>query len=312
MKFFKLQSKTGWGVIAVLLITVAFLGMWRVSAVKTDKEKFYKQLQDGVGKEVSLAKSGDSVKDIQKSVESLSNFIEYRSGVRFNDSAKNKLIKLESETLNGQRKMLTNDELSEVLLDVLFERVAIATNEEIEQASQTLRGFDHSDLPQEYKNGRKFVKLRASMPTQITADGLTERIKGIKNADSQSKAAYRSMASRVIKEQSINRANSLRDAMPEKYGLVTNNVTPVQSVLITYSIVSDDNLLDSATNLKRKMKSIQQWMDKKYKKNRYPDADGYKAYGQNGYLYASPVNLLLDEKTVNRLLDKIQEKGEIK
>lgn len=312
MKFFKIQNKIGWSIVAILLVGLASLGMWRVSAVETDKEKFHKQLRDGVGTEVSLAKAGDSAEVIRNSVESLSHFIEYRSGMRLSSSVKDKLIKLEAETLNGQRKMLTNDELSEVLLDTLFERVSLASSEEIEQAAETLRGFDHPNLPQEYKNGRRFVKLRASMPTQITRNELVERIGTIKNADAQSNSMYRLMASRVIKEESANRAIGLRDAMPEKYGLVMSSVTPVQSLLITYSIVSDDNMLDSAVNLKRKMKSIEQWMNKKYEKNRYPEAEKYTAYGQNGYLYASPVNLLLDEKTVNRLLDRMQEKGEIK
>jgi hypothetical protein len=60
------------------------------------------------------------------------------------------------------------------------------------------------------------------------------------------------------------------------------------------------------------MKAIQKWMEKKYKGKQYPDSEQYKAYGPNGYLYSSPVDILFDEKTSLRFLDKTQEKGEIK
>ena len=41
----------------------------------------------------------------------------------------------------------------------------------------------------------------------------------------------------------------------------------------------------------------------------YPAPDGHYAYGVNGYLFSSPLDLLLDERTLNSLLDRL-EKGD--
>lgn len=311
MKFLNMKSKISWSLMAVLLLSVAFVGIWSVSAVKTDKKKFYERLRDGVGKEIVVAKSGDSIQEVQTSVDSLVNFIKYRSGLMLNESTKERLAKLEAETLGGQRNYLTADDLSHIMLEALFERATTASSEEIERTANALRGFDHPDLPQEYKNGRKFVMLRANMPTKLTPAELVDHVNKIKN-DDKLKSAYRSMAARVIREQVVARTISLQDSIPEKYGLVRTNLTPVQAMLIAYSVTADDNLLDSATNLKRRMKAIQEQMNKKYKEKRYPDSEGYKAYGTNGYLYSSPIDLLFDEKTTDSFLNKIQEKGEIK
>jgi hypothetical protein len=312
MLFLKMKNKVSLSLMAVLLLGTAFVGIWNVSAVRVDKEQFYERLRDGAGKEITIAKPGDSFQAVQASVDSLSNFVEYRSGLVLSKSSKERLAKLEAETLAGQRKYLTAADLSDIMLEVLFERATSATSEEIERAANTLRGFEHPDLPEEYKNGRKFVMLRANMPTKTTVAELVNHINKIKNSDDQSKLIYRSMASRLIGEQVAGRATSLRNSMPEKYELATTNLSPVQVLLIAYSVAADDNLLDSATNLKHRMKAIQKWMEKKYKGKQYPASEQYKAYGPNGYLYSSPVDILFDEKTSLRFLDKTQEKGEIK
>ena len=51
------------------------------------------------------------------------------------------------------------------------------------------------------------------------------------------------------------------------------------------------------------MEQVQQEMIKR--KGKYPSPSGHKAYGDNGYLYSSPVNILFDETEQMRLLDRV-------
>jgi hypothetical protein len=41
----------------------------------------------------------------------------------------------------------------------------------------------------------------------------------------------------------------------------------------------------------------------------FPSPDGHRAYGVNGYLFSSPLDLMFDEQTVNHLLDSIEKGG---
>ncbi len=41
----------------------------------------------------------------------------------------------------------------------------------------------------------------------------------------------------------------------------------------------------------------------------YPSPDGHTAYGVNGYLVSSPLDIVFDERTVNSILDRIEERS---
>jgi hypothetical protein len=77
-------------------------------------------------------------------------------------------------------------------------------------------------------------------------------------------------------------------------------------VLIAYSVVSDDFMGHSQTTLNATQELLYAKMkDHGYKGGRRPS----KAYGTNGYLFAAPLDLVLNETTMNRLLDHIGERG---
>ena len=109
------------------------------------------------------------------------------------------------------------------------------------------------------------------------------------------------------------RVSKLSEASPDgftKGGRDTETASlqfsPLQVVLIAYSVVSDDNLLDSVANRRKYMKAVQDWHTRKF--GHYQDPEPYKPYGVNGYDHSSPVDLFLDEASVDRLLTLMEQR----
>ncbi len=84
--------------------------------------------------------------------------------------------------------------------------------------------------------------------------------------------------------------------------------TPLQAFLVAYSLVSNDALDYSQANLSK-------WMNLRRETRTedpgrpFPSPDGHRAYGVNGYLFSSPLDLFFDERAVNRLLDRVEKGG---
>jgi hypothetical protein len=84
--------------------------------------------------------------------------------------------------------------------------------------------------------------------------------------------------------------------------------TPLQAFLFAYSLVSDDRLDYGQANLRKSMESKQKYWAKELGRP-FPSPDGRHAYGVNGYVFSSPLDLFFDEQNVNRLLDRIEKAG---
>jgi hypothetical protein len=297
-------------VLLVVCVAVIAFSVWRVPVVKSNPDglqQFQTRLRDGVGNEIILAAPGDSSQRVNDSVNSLASFIYYRSGVSFSDATKNRLSVMETNVLSGAQRHLTPVELRDILTDIALERLATLTPQQIEYAAETLRGFNHPQLPEVFRDGRDYVALRASRVDKLTPAELVDYLTKVKGADGTSKRIYRAFLMKLLEEQISSRSSSLKEAVPEKFGSINNNLTPVRAVLLTYSVAGDDYMADSSANLRSTMQKIQTEINTSGLP--YPSPDGHKAYGPNGYMYSSPLDLLLDEQTMNLLLDKIQERS---
>ena len=104
------------------------------------------------------------------------------------------------------------------------------------------------------------------------------------------------------------RVDYLSEADPDFFGGTKGNMTPMQAMLLTYSVVSDDMLVGNQTELQQKETEVQQ-LASSFGTEPYPSAQGHKAYGVNGYVYSSPTNLLLDDSTTSKILNLIKQKG---
>ena len=84
-------------------------------------------------------------------------------------------------------------------------------------------------------------------------------------------------------------------------GTPRNGMTPLQAMLIVYSLVSDDPLVHSDETLRAQMTAVRAAAPKL--------DDGQPlvhAYGSHGYRYATALDVLLDEKTLDGIVNRFE------
>jgi hypothetical protein len=171
-----------------------------------------------------------------------------------------------------------------------------------------LRGFNAPTLSAAFQNGRDKVKLRASRAGSLSPQEFVAQVQKVRDADDTSKKIFKSAISVALSKEIQSRQDFLSAAMPSKYGNVSDAMTPVQAMLITYSIASDDLLTQSSANLQARMQSIQAGITQ-MTGQAYPSPNNYKAFGNNGYIFSTPLDMAFTEASLNSLLDKIAQRG---
>jgi hypothetical protein len=317
-------------VVSVMLcITAAVASVWRSSAVRTDdkrakRARFLARVRDGVGREVRLSAPGDSSGQVLAATTSVANFIEKRSRVKLSESVKERLAVLEERTLNGAARRLLTTELSQIITTILFEKLLELSDGEVSVVVETLRGFNAPGLPKKQSRNFKLpggIAFFMAESEKAHVQKIETQIKSVRNQlGTPAGDVFRGMASRVIRERVAGHARYLSEGVPEAFGNMwdvandresdgaNSGVTPLQAMLVTYSLVSDDYLGDSEVSLERRMKSLQKGLSESAGEP-YPDPAGHRPYGVNGYLFSSPLDVMFDEQTINRLLDRVEERG---
>jgi hypothetical protein len=314
--------------VAAAVVSCAALltaGVLRSSALKGDaraeeKRQFQARVRDGVGKEVTIAARGSSQGEVLSAVNSVANFMERRSGLSLNGLTKVRLAEMEGRVSTGAGRGLTLNELGDIITASALERVSALSDREIAYVDETLRGFNAPGMPKRYD--RNF-----SLPGGVVFIG-TAREKTIARLQSVRDQSggpagdvLKGLLGRVVKDRVKDRARYLSESVPEKFGNmwdvindgergVTNGggVTPLQAVLIIYSLASDDYLSDGDGALDKRMKIHQRALTRATGED-YPSPSGHRPFGVNGYIFSSPLDLVLDEQTVSRLLDRLEERS---
>lgn len=304
--------------LGVLCLILAGASVWRSIALQQNnqaemKRQFHARIRDGVGREVRFALPGDPPGIVRDSVNSVDNFIFKRSGVKLSGATKNQLAAMEASTLSGERRRLTMSQLSEILSETALERLSRLSDQEITHVDDTLRGFNAPDLPERYRR-RRMIQPQPGMGFVISSERFVAEMKAMRSR--RNEEAFRDVAHRAVGDSVKRVARVLSEAVPEQFGGAWNvandtegrlGVTPLQAMLITYSIASQDFLGDSEENLNKRMHGIQEGLTRSSGQN-YPSPDGHTAYGVNGYLTSSPLDIVFDEQTVNSLLNRIEER----
>ena len=300
------------------------------------KEKARKLLLDGVGSQVSLASPGAGFDQVQASVDSVQAFIRGRSGLQLDPDVAARLAQMEQRTLNGGARRISCDDLSDSALAILVDRFRNSTDAEIEKAADGLSNVKTvsqstgarsqsassnaasgsgskrasiSDRSTQLPDTSDRIMLRANgqgvMSRRDFIDqALRYRIR--MNAPAQLIAILgivRPAARQVFR----NRLAVLSQALPEQWAAgQAQGLTPVQAFILTYSVAADDPLYRSKPGLDTAM----QWVEGVNRRtdSGYPTSLGRLPYGSNGYLFSSPLNLILDKPTTNRLLDRLTER----
>lgn len=280
--------------------------------------KFNARVRDGVGREVKLA-SGSSPAEIRVAVDSVTKFVEARSGLSLSEATKERLSALEGKVQSGNSRRLTLNTFSAALAATLLDRFSSLTDEEIAQMDKTLRGFSAPDMPENFDGAFKLPQ--GFMSIGITPEKNIGRLKGMRD---QLNTPARDVWAHMLHEKVLyyvrGKAENLSEAVPEQFGNLWDapngrersdtaaGFTPLQAFLFAYSLVSDDRLEYRQANLRKSMEAKQKYWAKELGQP-FPSPADRHAYGVNGYLFSSPLNLFFDEQNVHRLLDRIEKAG---
>lgn len=323
--------RTGYTLVALGLLCAGVLGAhaWRQSrqasalaSTQEDKaearKKFNARVRDGIGTEVEFTHDS-SPAQIRAAVNSVTKFVETRSGVSLGEATKERLAVLEAEVQSGSRRRLTADSFSAALSETLLERFSSLTDEEIAQMDDELRGFKTLDMPENFD--RSFKLPQGFVSIGVPREKNIGRLKVMRD---QLNTPARDMWADMFREKVLyyvrGKAQNLAEAVPEQFSNLWDTAngrescgaaagfTPLQAFLFAYSLVSDDRLDYGHANLRKSMEVKQKYWAKKLGQP-FPSPDGQHAYGVNGYLFSSPLDLFFDDQNVNRLLDRIEKTG---
>lgn len=287
--------------LAVALVVAGGVAVWRVSqtpAAAFSEDKLQskglskERLRRGVGSEVRFASRPEQV---DESVRSAADFIRWRSGILMSDETRTSLSKAESNVLKGKVNRITLGELTDDLTSAVVERLAIATDKEIELAADASAGA----------NGE--IKSRADGRWGVlTRDEFIRQAQSGREWSRQGDSALGVALRPMIEEEVNGRAAALAAALPEQFGQAgTQGVTPTQALLIAYSVSTDDPLADSRGDIEQAF--VQQRMEMRQtreQKKEQKNVSG-RPYGEHGAMHPSAAPLFL-RTAVGKLLSRAE------
>lgn len=281
------------------VIAIANAGPARTAA---SDNGFKQQVRNAIN-ELSLP-SGGSQQQTAVGAENLAAFISYRSGVLISDWNLQQLAEAEGLAA-GSGKSISKDTLAEVMTGIALDKLRELSDEQKQSAIDSMGGFDHPDLPQSFRRGRESVSLRANGKGQMTREALSLQIDHISGENAESKIVG-SMIRNAIALEIESVCAVLIDADPEFFSGTKCEMTPMQALLVAYSVATDDMLAGNRADISSKMSAIQAAASEAAG-SQYPSHVGQRPYGANGYVFSTPADLLLDESAVFQLVTKLSQ-----
>jgi hypothetical protein len=224
----------------------------------------------------------------------VSKFIDERSGLKMSAQTRERLTDMESRALRGESLRVGLDTLTDALAETALERISILTDQEIEDARKTFLADGQT------------IHTRAGGGSLLAPERFVEQAKAFRVEAQQKEKLLRDGIRRFIAAEVASRAALLGEALPQDFGRASENgLTPLQAVVFTYSVASDDQLNGSQAELQEAVSQINQTKGRDAGKG----LGAEKAYGVNGRIFATPLNLLFNQKTFNSLLDRIEKGG---
>jgi hypothetical protein len=251
--------------------------------------------------QVEFPSTRSSEGEIKSSVESLDNFLYARSNIRLSEAVKMRLVAAEQQVALGANSRLTAEQLIDVLTDVAFKRLQSLTEDDIRRAKAT---YEKSYIVDGSYAGFTWKQIKVS-PADFE--------KNLRRLSERSKSNNRELQNTLQKliagnspESGVNGQIQLyARVLPEQFGAVMQaGISPTQALLIAYAIVSDDPIHVAQTALESEMTQAHKNIDGQ----RYPEPNGSRPFGTNGYLFATPLDLIFNAKTIGSMLDAIQAK----
>lgn len=288
-------------VLAILLLLVigfTATGIWHSRATQRKgtapgsteiKRNFQKEIRKGVGSEVRFARSASSPAQIRDSVDSVATFIQERSGLGMSETTKESLLDMERTALQSGSRIST-DQLSVALADTLNERLATLSDGDLMRAEQALR-----------PSGEQ-IALRADGRYALPQENFRTEARAVRDqlaaGDEATANAIRVVVNEVVEE----RITDLSEAASDQFGNVTREgLSPLQALLVTYSVLADDNLAHSSNDLKQ---MSTQALNRPAKNERTD-----RAYGPHGRLFSTPIHMFFNQDVMRGFLGRLRKGG---
>ena len=288
-------------------------------------EQVHAFVRAGLGREVVLAGVGACPDEVWASVNSVTSFIRQRSGLRLDPAITDRLARMEERVLNGKHRRITAQELGALLTGIAMERIQNSSEAEIEQVAdgfaniKVIRRVVQSNPPNAHGQpcpADEGARLPDKIMLRSNGQGIMSREDFIK----QAKTLRARLQSPVIlvtliglmrqdaKELITERVDSFADALPGQWNQARRQgLTPVQAFLVVYSAASDDPLWYSNAELRQMMNRSETHL--RETTGVAISSEGRAAYGNGGYIFSTPLNLALDQRTTVRILDLIEERS---
>jgi hypothetical protein len=257
-------------------------------------------LQAGIGSTVTLATNPSGV---AQSVNSVASFVSSRSGITLSASNSTHLQDLETRTLNGQLHKLKPSQVANALSDSMHERLISVTNSQID--SMAYNSFRVSTDARNLPYWSPQVVLRKTGEGVKDAVTFIQKAKEYRDGSTPEALLYRSQAPGIIAGYLQKRFSEVQAEVP---AWASNYLSPVQSYVLGYSLILDDDL---AFSLAQQLDMMQKIEDRLFTAHGVPrSASGRRPFGENGYLYSSPSSIFFDDETVSKFLNRMEVLGQ--
>ncbi len=313
MKFANSSGRSRVLLVALILTCagLAGFGIWRSSALQRNKQPVPKVttdemqaathalMQRGIAGQVKLAGALDSEEQVKASVDSAAKFIYERSGLYMSDETRKRLAQAEREVLKGNSPRLSVEGVTDAFTNIVSNRLAQLNDAEIEYAVNTFQ-----------PNAQGRITVRADGKWgYLTKGELNKQMKAGREWSNRGDRAVRVGLHSMIEEEVRDRLSALSQSAPEQFGdIARQGATPLQALLLAYSVATEDPLAGSQDELKAQL--IQQRMATgmaRPAKSSGPSSG--KAYGVNGFLNSSPAYLLISKEAVGELITRVEGGG---
>ena len=302
MRFYESLKRARLTLAALLLLAAATSGalLWHETANSKEdtraaqaKQKQHERLRKGIGSEVRFAAANDTPEQVRASVQSAAEFINARSGLLMSSETKERLIDAEIKATQGKEGRIGVEKLTDLFTEIVAERVATLTDEEVEQAADA------------YSLNEGEVSARASRKWGvISREEFVGQVKAAREWSQRGDAALRMAVRPMLKGEVDDRIGALAESLPESFGRAkAEGLTPLQAVVIGYSVASDDLLADSRSEfaeqkMRNRMTSGLTRSEARARKRR----DSDRPFGLNGFSHSSPVSLIFNRAAVDKIL----------
>lgn len=303
MRFVEAVKRARLTFAALLLLTAVASGalLWHTMAdPKEDKraaeaqQKQHERLRKGIGSEVRFAAANDTPEQVRASVDSAAAFINARSGLKMSDETRERLVDAEFKATQGKGSRISVEKLTDLFTEVITDRAATLTDAEVEQAADA------------YTSPEGEISSRASRKWGVLSrEEFVNQVKAARDWSRRGDAALRVAVRPMVKEEVDVRIAALSESLPESFGRAkSEGLTPLQAVMIGYSVASDDSLADSQAELAQqkihnRMASGLTRSEARAQKRRETD----RPYGLHGFAFSSPVNLIFNRTAVDKILN---------